>query len=108
MGEGGVVHLWVNDCGDNVSYRGAYYGGANSRTPLLHILYLIATHVAPYVGGVSTLYIMIFTVRVTGLLIIPTAIPYNLMHTAAIPYSNTHVTPMSIGRGYVGKRKWTT
>ena len=66
MGEGGVVHLWVNDCGDNVSYRGAYYGGVNSRTPLYNILYLIATNVAPYVGGVSTLYIMIFTVCVTG------------------------------------------
>ena len=105
MGEGVFVYLHVNNCGANASRGEAYYGGANSRTPLLHILYLIATYIAPCVLWGGTLYYTIFTVRVTGLLIIPTAIPYNLMHTAAVPYINTHVTPMSIGRGYVGKRK---
>ena len=75
MGGGRVVHLWVNDCGDNVSYRGAYYGGVNNRTPLLHILYLIATYVAPCVLWGGTLYYTIFTVRVTGLHIIFTVIP---------------------------------
>ncbi len=49
MGEGGVVHLWVNDCGDNYSRRESYYGEHNDRTPLYIILYLIATVVAPCV-----------------------------------------------------------
>ena len=65
MGEGGVVHLWVNDCGDIVSRREWYYGEHNSRTPLYIILYLIATYVAPYVLWGGTLYCIIFTVRVT-------------------------------------------
>lgn len=66
MGEGGVVYLHVNNCGANASRGEKYYGRANNRTPLYNILYLIATVVAPYVGGVSTLYIIIFTVCVTG------------------------------------------
>ena len=65
MGEGVFVHLWVNDCGDNYSRRESYYGGANSRTPLYIILYLIATYVAPYVLWGGTLYYTIFTVPVT-------------------------------------------
>ena len=65
MGRGVFVHLWVNDCGCNASHRESYYGEHNSRTPLYIILYLIATNVAPYVGRVSTLYCIIFTVRVT-------------------------------------------
>ena len=48
MGEGVFVHLWVNDCDDNVSRRESYYGGDDNRTPLYNILYLIATYVAPY------------------------------------------------------------
>ena len=108
MGRGGFVYLHVSNCGDIVSRRESLYGGANSRTPLYIILYLIATNVAPCVLWGGTLYYTIFTVRVTGLLIIPTAIPYILMHTAAVPYINTHVTPMSIGRGYVVERMWTT
>ena len=66
MGGGRVVHLWVNNCGDIVSRRESLYGGANSRTPLSNILYLIATYVAPYVLWGGTLYCIIFTVRVTG------------------------------------------
>ena len=65
MGEGGVVYLHVSNCGDNVSRGESYYGGANSRTPLYIILYLIATYVAPYVLWGGTLYYTIFTVRVT-------------------------------------------
>ncbi len=65
MGRGGVVHLWVNDCGDNYSRRESYYGEHNDRTPLYIILYLIATVVAPCVWWGGTLYIMTFTVRVT-------------------------------------------
>ena len=108
MGRGVFVHLWVSNCGDNYSRRESYYGGVNNRTPLYNYLYLIATYIAPCVLWGGTLYYTIFTVPVTEYNIIPTAIPYILMHTAAVLYNNTHVTPMSIGRGYVGKRKWTT
>ena len=101
MGEGGFVYLHVNDWDANASRRGAYYGRANSHTPLLHILYLVVICVAPYVGRVSILYCTIFTVCVTGLINIIPAIPYSYMHTIAVIYSYNHVTPLSIGRGYV-------
>ena len=101
MGERGVVYLHVNDCDANASRRGAYYGRVSKRTPLLHILYLVAIYVEPYVGRVSTLYCTIFTVCVTGLINTIPAIPYSYMHTVAVIYSYNHVTPLSIGRGYV-------
>ena len=87
MGEGGFVYLHVNDCDDNASRRGVYYGRVSKRTPLLHILYLIAIYVAPCACRGSTLYCTIFTVCVTGLITIPTAILYFYMHTAHIPYT---------------------
>ena len=105
IGDGGVVYLRVNNCGDNSSRGGVYYGRVSKRTPLLHILYLIAIYVAPCACRGSTLYCTIFTVRVTGLITIPTAIPYSYMHTAHIIYSNNHVMPLSIGRGYMVKVK---
>ena len=101
MGEGGCVYLPVNDCDANASRRGAYYGRVNSHTPLLHILYLVVICVAHYVGRVSILYCTIFTVCVTGLINTIPAIPYSYMHTVAVIYSYNHVTPLSIGRGYV-------
>ena len=72
MGEGGFVYLHVNDCDDNASRRGAYYGRVSNRT-----------------------------VCVTGLINIIPAIPYSYMHTIAVIYSYNHVTPLSIWRGYV-------
>ena len=85
MGEGVFVHLWVNDCDDNVSRRESYYGGDDNRTPLYNILYLIATVVAPCVLWGSTLYIIIFTVRVTGLHTMLTAISTTYLHLACVP-----------------------
>ena len=46
---------------------------------------LLVIYIAPCVYGGSTLYINIFTVRVTGLLYILTAILYNLFMPTAIP-----------------------